>query len=446
MQWVLGISMALLAYTYLGYPVVIWVLSKWRGRPVQKGVFEGGGAVLISAFNEEETLPRKVKNLLELAQSEPIREIWIGLDGCTDDSASRVQSFFDRITEFTGRDRMTEGEEERRFRIHDSISNIQYPMSNVQGGPIPTLNLRSFTSFRHCGYPKVTILDFKTRRGKAAVLNDLMVHATQPILVMMDARQRVEAGAVSHLLKNFADPQVGVVSGALAYETSAGAAQKGAESYWGYERFIRECESRYWAVPGATGALYAIRRELSASIPTSTLVDDVLIPMRAVMNGFRCLFEPAARVYDLPSDDFIKEEIRKRRTLSGILQLVFMEPKILSVCSNPVWFQFFSHKFLRLLTPMLLFLGLISSAIQPFRISGLEWGMFSCCGQIWGGGVFWIVVASIVASAIAYLGEKRFRSRIFGLMGAFFGVNRALILAAWDAWTGRFEARWKKSP
>jgi poly-beta-1,6-N-acetyl-D-glucosamine synthase len=174
------------------------------------------------------------------------------------------------------------------------------------------------------------------------------------VLVMMDARQRVEAGAISRLLENFADPQVGAASGALVYASAEGAAQKGAESYWGYEKFIRECESRFWAVPGATGALYAIRRELCEPIPENTLVDDVLIPMRAVLGGFRCIFEPAARVFDLPSVNYGQENLRKRRTLAGIWQMWRLEPKIYSIRANPIGFQWISHKFLRLLTPFLL--------------------------------------------------------------------------------------------
>lgn len=443
MHWVSGILVALLGYIYVGYPLFIWVLSRWREHPVRKGPFEGGVAVLVSAYNEAETLPRKLENLLERAKTEPIREIWIGLDGCTDDSANQVQSCLNRIAGLTGRERMGEegkGEVERRF-------NIQYSMSNVQDGrgglnPVPCST--SLSSFSLSAYPKVTILDFKTRRGKAAVLNALMAQASQPILVMMDARQRVEAGAISRLMENFADPQVGVVSGAMVYEATEGAAQKGAESYWGYEKFIRECESRYWAVPGATGALYAIRRELCGPIPESTLVDDVLIPMRAVMKGFRCLFEPEARVFDTPTTDFSREQIRKRRTLAGIWQLVFIEPKIYSRSVNPIWFQWISHKFLRLLTPMIILGVLISTGMMSLEVKrevSEGWSVFGCgiCEL-----VFWVTVFIIITSGIAYVLGRSMQSRILGLMGAFGGVNWALIQAAWDAGTGRLDARWRK--
>ena len=384
MPWIFAISVLLLGYVYAGYPALIWLLARTRGRPVRRGPFGGGTSVLIAAHDEADVLPRKLENLLELAATEPVREILVGLDGCTDGTADRVRAAL--------------AARENRGLV------------------------RTF--------------EFDRPRGKAATLNDLMAKATQPILVMMDARQRVEAGAIPRLLENFADPQVGVASGALAYESADGAAQRGAESYWGYETFIRRCESRFWAVPGATGALYAVRRELCAPIPENTLVDDVLIPMRAVLKGFRCLFEPAARVFDLPTARFGQERIRKRRTLAGIWQIGRLEPRLYSFRSNPIAFQWISHKFLRLLTPFLVLAVLVAAGEQAHRCAGVEAG----CGWAI---AFWGMAVAVAVSGIAYGAARWSRSRLLGLLGAFWGVNWALVQAARDAATGRFEARWK---
>jgi cellulose synthase/poly-beta-1,6-N-acetylglucosamine synthase-like glycosyltransferase len=282
------------------------------------------------------------------------------------------------------------------------------------------------------GRPVVRLLEFAERRGKAAVLNDLMARTGQPVVVMMDARQRIPAGALSTLLEPFADPQVGVVSGALVYETAEGGAPKGADSYWSYEKQIRLSESRFWAVPGATGALYAIRRELLAPIPAETLVDDVLIPMQAVLRGYRCLFEPKAQVFDRPTSHFGQENLRKRRTLAGIWQTMRLMPKIYSPAANPIWWQWISHKFLRLLTPFLVILALFS--LVGLAGEGFLWAKWLLAGAL----------GAMLASAGAYWGAKWFNSRILGLMGAFFGVNWALLQAAGNALTGRFEARWSK--
>ena len=397
MRWVFAIGVLLLGYVYAGYPALIWLLARVRGRPVRKGPFEGGAAVLIAAHNEAESLPRKLDNLLELAKTEPIREIWIGLDGCTDGTGCAVR----------------EGIQSAKFRMQNDRATSLQPATQIH------------------------ILEFDCRRGKAAVLNDLMAKATSPIFLMMDARQRVEAGAISKLLENFADLQVGAVSGALVYESAAGGAQKGAESYWGYEKFIRRCESRFWAVPGATGAFYAIRKDLCSPIPENTLVDDVLIPMRAVLKGFRCLFEPSARVFDLPTAHFGQEGLRKRRTLAGIWQMGRLEPRIYSIWANPIAFQWISHKFLRLLTPFLVAGAMMAAGVQAHgSIGGRERWIWAI--------LFWGMATAAGISGLAYAAGRKIRSRILGVLGAFWGVNWALLLAAQDAWTGRFEARWKR--
>ena len=435
MVWVLAISVALLGYVYAGYPVVIWFLARVGGRPVRKGRFEGGVAVLIAAHNEAETLPRKLENLRALAEDEPIREIWIGLDGCTDGTGGRLK----------------EGIQNSEFRIQNAraanlqpstgglepeiqTANGQHSIFNVPGEGIqnPEFRIQNERAANLRVEPVIHVLELEARRGKAAVLNDLMAKAGQSVFVMMDARQRVEKGAISRLLENFADETVGVVSGALVYEPAEGSAPKGADSYWGYEKFIRRCESRRWAVPGATGALYAIRRELCQPIPENTLVDDVLIPMRAVLKGYRCLFEPAARVWDRPSDRQGQEVLRKRRTLAGIWQMWSLEPRLFSCSGNPIWFEWVSHKFLRLWTPGAVLLALVS-------LGGMAWE---------GGGALKLLFAGacgvLGTSFLAYWGGKWFSSRLLGLLGAFFGVNWALLQAAGDAWTGRFEARWKR--
>ena len=402
----LAISVLLLAYVYAGYPALIGLWARWRPRPVRKGPFAGGVSVLIAAHNEADALPRKLDHLLDLARTEPIREIWVGLDGCTDGTAARVKE---------------------KIRI----SNIQYSISNVQVGQISAMD--SAGRANRPGEPSVHLLEFSERRGKAATLNDLMARAGQSIFVLMDARQRVEAGAISKLLENFADEQVGAVSGELVYETAAGAAQKGAESYWGYEKFIRLAESRVWAVPGATGALYAIRKALCEPIPENVLVDDVLIPMRAVLKGFRCLFEPAARVFDLPTARFGQEGLRKRRTLAGIWQLAGLEPRFFSFRANPIAFQWISHKFLRLLTPFFVLAALVS-------LAGMAWeGQKASQTLLGAAGI------AMLASFLAFWSGKRIKSRILGLLGAFFGVNWSLLQAAWDAARGRYVAQWQRS-
>ena len=178
----------------------------------------------------------------------------------------------------------------------------------------------------------VTVRHFDQRRGKAAVLNDLVSLATGEIVVFADARQRFEPRAIRALTANFADPQVGAVSGELVLQKRRGTSPRGegAGFYWRYEKFIRANESWAGSTVGATGAIYAIRRELFEAIPQDTILDDVLIPVRISRRGYRVLFEAEARAHDLVSATPREDFIRKARTIAGTFQLFAREPWLLN--------------------------------------------------------------------------------------------------------------------
>src|SRR4029077_4581551 len=112
-------------------------------------------------------------------------------------------------------------------------------------------------------------------------------------------------------------------------------------------------ESRANSTVGATGAVYAIRRELFEPMPDDTLLDDVLIPMKIISRGYRVIFEPGARAYDLAVASPRQKFVRKVRTIAGMFQLFARERWLFNPLRNSVWFETLSHKGLRLLTPLL---------------------------------------------------------------------------------------------
>jgi biofilm PGA synthesis N-glycosyltransferase PgaC len=167
------------------------------------------------------------------------------------------------------------------------------------------------------------------------------------------------------LMENFADPQVGCVSGALMLgDPGSGEAAQGMGVYWRIEKKIRELESESGSVVGATGALYAVRRELLAVVPEGTILDDVYIPMQVVRQGKRVVFEARARAWDSPDLGAEREFARKVRTLSGNYQLVQLAPWLVTR-ENPVLFEFVSHKLLRLAVPFALAVLLVASIFLP---------------------------------------------------------------------------------
>jgi biofilm PGA synthesis N-glycosyltransferase PgaC len=113
---------------------------------------------------------------------------------------------------------------------------------------------------------------------------------------------------------------------------------------------------------GATGAIYAMRRSAWRPLPPGAILDDVLAPMRAVLAGWRAVFEPAARAFDVTAPDTRAEQRRKTRTLAGNWQVLALEPRLLVPVVNPVWIQYVSHKVGRLLVPFALVAVVVSSA------------------------------------------------------------------------------------
>jgi biofilm PGA synthesis N-glycosyltransferase PgaC len=291
------LSVFLLAYVFVGYPLLAALRARLRPRPPAAGLYEPAVTVVVVAHNEEDRVAARVDNLLALDYPPEKLEIRVASDGSTDHTVTRA---------------------------------------------------RGFASAR------VVVTAFHQRRGKAAVLNDIIPAATGEIVVMADARQRFDRDALRALVANFADPAVGAVSGELMMTAGEGApVGKGVGFYWRYEKFIRRNESRANSTVGATGAIYAIRRGLFEAIPDDTLLDDVLIPLRIVKAGYRVVFEPAARAYDTASATAKQELVRKVRTIAGTFQLFAREIWLFDPFRNPVWFEALSHKGLRLLMPVL---------------------------------------------------------------------------------------------
>jgi cellulose synthase/poly-beta-1,6-N-acetylglucosamine synthase-like glycosyltransferase len=196
------------------------------------------------------------------------------------------------------------------------------------------------------------------RGGKASALNAGVAAACHQVLVFADARQRFARDAVRRLVANFADPAVGGVSGELVLDCEVGASDSSvAESvgaYWRYEKWLRAKEARVHSMLGATGAIYAMRREAWRPLPPGTILDDVLAPMRAVLDGWRIVFDPSARAFDVTAADTPAEVRRKTRTLAGNWQILALAPRLTVPGGNPVWLQYWSHKIGRLVVPFAL--------------------------------------------------------------------------------------------
>jgi cellulose synthase/poly-beta-1,6-N-acetylglucosamine synthase-like glycosyltransferase len=226
----------------------------------------------------------------------------------------------------------------------------------------------------------VDIVYCPVRRGKAEALNSGLAIARGEIVMFADAEQRLEKSAVRELVANFADESVGAVSGALILlDAYANEASDGVGLYWRYEKKLRAMESDIHSVPGATGAIYAIRRKLFVPLSPGTILDDVVVPMKIVLGGKRAIFDPAARAYGAVTQSPDREYEKKTRTLTGNYQLFVEMPELLVPWHNPIFVQLVSHKLGRLIVPYCLAALFISNL---FLLGGL-YRTVICLQVVW---------------------------------------------------------------
>jgi len=312
MYRVFWFSAFVIGYTYLGYPLLLAVWARVGKRPNRKADISADEAwpsisIVLAVRNEAARLPARVENLLQLNYPGP-REIIVVSDGSTDRTEYALAAYEGRVL------------------------TVEVPAG-----------------------------------GKATALNAGVAIATGDILVFADARQQFSSDALLELVANFDDAHVGGVTGELILDSEHGGTESSVGDsvglYWKYEKWLRRNESAIWSTLGATGAIYAIRHNLWQPLPPDTLLDDVLVPMRVVLDGYRIVFEEKAHAYDCASTDAVSEARRKKRTLAGNYQILGQEPRLLVPVLNPVWLQYLSHKVGRLLVPWALVALFVSSAV-----------------------------------------------------------------------------------
>ena len=318
MEALFWLSVGLVVYVYAGYPVVlaVWARIKTfmaaRRRPESRSLHSVAAAlppvtVVIAARNEAQRLPGRIDNLLTCDYPRDRLQIVVASDGSTDGTTDALAPYA------------------------SSVELILLPAG-----------------------------------GKARALNAAVARARHRILVFADARQRFASDTIRRLVSHFDSTSVGAVSGELVLDCEDGGSDStiadGVGAYWRYEKWLRRREAIVGSTLGVTGAVYAMRRDLWQPLPADTILDDVLAPMRIVLQRRRVVFDATARAFDQTAPDVSAEVRRKVRTLAGNFQLIVLEPRLLVPWLNPVWVQFMSHKVGRLAVPYALLAIFASSA------------------------------------------------------------------------------------
>jgi len=295
MEILFWLFLFLIVYCYFGYPLLLIFLARSFEKPVHKSAFAPSVSIIVSAWNEEDVIEAKIKNLLSLDY--PDFEILIGSDGSNDRTNTIVKNISDH---------------------------------------------------------RIRFFDYQQRRGKMAVLNDLVAQARHEFILFTDARQSLSADALKQLMANFHDSKVGCVSGELMLSQKCEGTAQGINAYWNYEKFLRKQESRLHSMLGATGAVYAIRKSLYVPIPTHLVLDDMFVPLHIIGKGYRAIFDETAHAFDEVAHNPKEEYRRKARTLYGNFQIFKAFIRMFNPFISPIAFQFFSHKFLRVMVPILM--------------------------------------------------------------------------------------------
>jgi poly-beta-1,6-N-acetyl-D-glucosamine synthase len=305
MKLLFWLSFSLIFLAYAAYPIWVYFRARFLPRPVLRARIFPRVTILLAVHNEQKYLLAKLHNLAKLDYPAGRIEVMVVSDGST-----------------------------------DKTNNILAAWKNA--------NLRAVI--------------LPNQYGKATALNYGVAQAKGEIIVFTDARQMIDSGALKNLVSNFADPTVGCVSGELNIGTDASSAfAEGVGQYWQLEKKIRYWEGLAGSMVGATGAFYAVRKNLLRPIPPETILDDVHIPFQVVRQGQRVIFDYTALAWDNLKPGPKQEFRRKVRTLIGNYQLLRLAPWLLTR-SNPLRFRFVCHKLLRLLVPFAL-VGLLTSTI-----------------------------------------------------------------------------------
>lgn len=324
---VLVSSLGLLFYCYAGYPVLLALLAPFRreGRASPNDpVCWPEVTVVISAFNEEAVIGRRIQNLLELDYPRERLHILIGSDGSTDGTC-------------------------------ESIARYRFAGANL--------------------------VAFASRRGKASVLNDLVARATGEFIVFTDANTFFDRDAIKKLIRGFQQCRSAcAVVGRLELRTPSGTVNPDS-LYWRYESLLKGLESRFGTLLGANGAIYAIKRARYRPLPAGTIVDDFLIPLLMRLHGGgSVVFRPSARAWELTPETVVDEFRRRVRIGAGDAHALVHSWRLLLPDHGMLALSYWSHKVFRWMGPGLLLAALTSNLFLVDR----PWGQGLLAAQLLG--------------------------------------------------------------
>lgn len=382
------LCLSLIAYTWVGYPVSLWLSDSIREGVRAVRFLERGRerrraplasllpkvSLVFAAHDEEACVQEKIENALDLDWPASRLEVLVACDGCSDRTAAVA---------------------------------------------------------REAGGERVRVFEY-ARRGKAASVSALVGEARGDIVVMTDANVLLDRNALRALVRAFEDPLVGAAVGRLAlFDPAEASAREGA--YWLYESLLKWLEGRHGCVLGANGGIYAVRRGLFTALPADTIVDDFVIPLRIALKGWRVPYVPDAVGREETPGDTAAEFGRRTRIGAGDWQALSRLPAVVDPRSGFLAFAFISHKLLRWISPALLALSLLACAV----LAVARGGVFEV--------LFLLQLGFYLLAALGDAAPPILR-RMARLARHFVAMHAALAVGFWRFTRGAQRPAWDRTP
>lgn len=333
------LSLILLFYIYFGYPLTARAVATLRPNPVNRNTeYQPKVSILIAAYNEAKDIEATLRNKLALDYPSDKLEVLV----ISDESDDGTDDIVERVA-----------------------SSSRFPIRLFRQVP---------------------------RQGKTAGLNTLVTEATGEIILFSDANSQWDTQVVSKLCSNFADSNVGYVTGKMVYVNEDGSlVGDGCSAYMKYENWLREQETRIGSVVGVDGGIDGMRKALYQPLRADQLPDFVQ-PLKVVEQGYRVVYEPEALLKEEALNDSDSEfSMRVRVSLRALWALKDMR-HLMNPFRDPLFaWQLISHKLLRYAA----FIPLVTLALATLLLAPAR-GIYTLA-----------LLGLMVLLALAWTGHKR---------------------------------------
>jgi biofilm PGA synthesis N-glycosyltransferase PgaC len=374
LQLFFWLAIAATVYTYLGYPIVITILARLRRRPVRAAPITPSVSLIIPAFDEEKVIGEKLDNSMSLDYPADRLEIVVVSDGSTDATNQIVSRY-----------------------AADGLRLLYDP----------------------------------PRRGKIAALNRSVPLTQGEILVFTDANAMLNPPALRRLVRHFADDRVACVGGEKRVGPAANLSAQGESAYWRYESYLKRCDSAVGSLMGVAGELFAMRRAFYTPIQEDTLIEDFVLSLHLVKQGWRVVYEPEAVAWEQPTLSLGDEWQRRTRIAAGGFQAIVRLRGMLNPALGLAAFQFLSHRVLRWIAPGFMIAALL---INPFLTDRVLY-RWTLLGQTL------LYLAALLGYFLLRVGV---RSRPLQLVFYFCFTNLAALVGLYRYISGTQAVTWKK--